>query len=239
MQGNSLNIRFTPKDGGDDVELDPITQANRDKLLKKITPVHEALKNRTLGFGVIRTIPEFPFKMYFLPAFAGLFKDPAVLDKMVAKWIAIAGQVHREVQVVDTEGKLMFTVPPLQTLDIFDATKQGIVPISSIIKRSERVKSIAPNRYNSALQASLEQTLFDRINPEAVEKTYQQWSEMFSLYLDHLKQLCAAHPDELIPWPGGETQGAQVAAAPSLELADGSTPVAQKEQIGFAIDPDF
>ena len=236
MQGNSLNIRFTPKD--ETVELDPITQANREKLLNKITPIHEALKNRTLGFGVIKTIQEYPFKMYFLPAFAGLFKDPTILDKMVTKWIAIAGQVHREVQVVDTGGKLMFTVPPLQTLDIFDATKQGVVPISSIIKNTERVKAIAPTRYNSVVQASLEETLFKRINPEAVEKTYQQWSEIFSMYLDHLKQLCAAHPDELIPWPGGKTQDAQ-GVAPSLEMAGGSTQVAQKEQIVFAIDPDF
>ena len=238
MQGNVMNKRFTGADESDGEQVhDPLTLKNREDLLARITKVHQSIQDGTIGIGILPTIEEKAFKNFFLPAFAGLLREDELRDKMVSHWIRIAGKATQEVNVVDENRRAMFTVPPLQTLDMFDSTDRETIPVAIIFHRLKRYSEYSPKKYDEAIQASLEDSLLNKINPDAVVNLYKRWEQIFIRYRDHLKQLCSTTP-ELLPWPSDEAPPS--AANPGDSPQQGRGPqVIHDEKPKLVDDEDF
>lgn len=73
----------------------------------------------------LSTLPETVFKEYFYPFFKGEV-TAATQPGIVAEWIAIAGSAMCEVNVVDAQGKVEFTVPPLFDSSIIESAKRRL-----------------------------------------------------------------------------------------------------------------
>ncbi len=57
--------------------------------------------------------PEYLFKSTWLPFFAGLTDEISGKKATISDWLDVAGTAYNEVDIVDQDGKVLFTVPPL------------------------------------------------------------------------------------------------------------------------------
>ena len=60
-----------------------------------------------------RVFPEHLFKSVWLPIFAGVSNEINGKKVGIVDWLDVAGTALHEVDIIDKEGKVLFTVPPL------------------------------------------------------------------------------------------------------------------------------
>lgn len=80
-------------------------------------------------------IPEKIFVNYFLPYFTN--KEAYKEDNILAEWIAVAGTPTSEVEVIDYNNEVLFTVP-----SVFDTS---IINLNNLNNENARLKSIMIN----------------------------------------------------------------------------------------------
>lgn len=61
-------------------------------------------------------LPEQLFVNAFLPFFSGKIKDDAQLN-ITTKWVSVAGSTMNSVDIINNDGKVLFTVPPLMSTE--------------------------------------------------------------------------------------------------------------------------
>lgn len=107
-------------------------------------------------------LPEHIFKGYFLNKLIGLEDD----EHWVREWIAIAGTPSSEMDVVDTEGRVLFRVPSLlQSRSVFLEASEA--DLSYIMSRYEQMCSNIPiqgERFFSEAMSVKIQQLFSGVS---------------------------------------------------------------------------
>lgn len=99
------------------------------------------------SFMVKAKLPEQLFKEVFLPAITGVDKNGGVA---VMKYIEYAGGPYREVDVVDKNGKTLFTCPPMYNRS--DTKNNNNIPYSQIASTYELKKARMANEANRYMQ---------------------------------------------------------------------------------------
>lgn len=86
-------------------------------------------------------LPEHIFTSYFLPYFAGLVEA----NQHVPDWISVAGSPSQQVDIINTAGVVLFTVPALlSTTHIQRLRPDGSLPFVSIVAMANALGTQSP-----------------------------------------------------------------------------------------------
>ena len=135
------------------------------------------------------TIQEERFAKIFLPYFAGLCTaeevsllagNPAITP---ATWITIAGSANNEVNVVDRNGTVLFTVPPIYTTKYIkprDNTREN-GDLFSTLQKANELKSIRPREAQEVINRAIVSRT--PVQDKATkEHFYKRWAAIFDRY---------------------------------------------------------
>ncbi len=103
--------------------------------------------------GLRKKLPEELFVAYFLPLFAGLETHP---DVNIGRWVSIAGTPFAEVDIINTQGHTLYTVPPIFESKVIDTTKYAGGSIKAITGTYELLLRQSPHRAEAFMTHSLD-----------------------------------------------------------------------------------
>lgn len=131
----------------------------------------------------LSTLPENIFVQYFLPFFCGektIEKD----NDVIAKWIAIAGNPNKEVNIIDEDGQTVVTIPALVDSSFIDFKNinKG-QPIKNIIANYELHKSQLPIVGENYLRNTMDSRIESLTKDSAVQVENElRWINVFARY---------------------------------------------------------
>lgn len=126
-------------------------QKNRNFGMKiDITNIANALK----ADHVTTKFPEVYFVEHFLPMFAMM--KPQTQDVNYNTWLDIAGGDRYPVDIVNEEGTVLFTVPPMMDDSVIDEVKAGGESMTRIERHYSRLKEIDAVGSQTYLSAKLQ-----------------------------------------------------------------------------------
>lgn len=131
----------------------------------------------------INQLPESIFAQVFLPFFCGeknLTDEPDIL----VKWISIAGNPTKEVQIIDENSNPIFKVPALADSSIFDVTNaKGGQPFYNIIMNYELHKNQLPVIGQKYLNNSISERFQSLTKSSTVYAANEkEWNTIFVRY---------------------------------------------------------
>jgi hypothetical protein len=130
-------------------------------------------------------IPEEMFVKVFLPVFLGEVKVDKQTDYFI-QWGAIAGNPLNSVDVVDSEGTILYTVPPLiDTSDISITTdRRETIPLGAMVDNYERNLSMTPAMGHRYWAENASAKLRSLIKPETGKRTEynKKWEDILARY---------------------------------------------------------
>ena len=116
----------------------------------EIVEIHKELVTSP---GLRKKLPEDLFVAYFLPLFAGLETHP---DVNIGRWVSIAGTPFAEVDIINTHGHTLYTVPPIFESKVIDTTKYTGGSIKAVTATYELLLRQSPVRAEAFMTHSLE-----------------------------------------------------------------------------------
>ena len=121
-------------------------------------------------------LPEAVFKEFFLPGLSGEIKEN---DVTLMKYIEYAGTPYSEVDIIDDEGKVIFTCPPLYKRSINQLEKDPI-PYTEIAGTYELKKT----RMASEATAYMSEAVADIRSDVKISKdtSEDKWNNIFNRY---------------------------------------------------------
>jgi hypothetical protein len=131
----------------------------------------------------LATLPENIFVQYFLPFFCGE-KEIEKDNDVIARWIAVAGNPIKEVNVIDDDNKIIFTVPALvdSTFIDFKNINKG-QPFKNIIANYELHKSQLPIVGENYLRNQIDVRIESLTRNSTVQETNEKrWVDIFTRY---------------------------------------------------------
>lgn len=151
-----------------------------DRLKAVGATVKDAHASLVTGDLARNKLPEEIFKNYFLPLFAGLETHS---DISVGVWVSIAGTPFAEVDIIDTNGQVLFTVPSILERNIIDPTKPANVPLSTVTDTVEKMIRQSPKRAAAFLNHHLsELTVSDNVLAEHQQRNFERLDVIFKRY---------------------------------------------------------
>lgn len=149
----------------------------RNTVSNEINTIHETLVQQQER----NQMPEDMFRDYFLPYFTNkvpISTQPAV----ITQWISIAGTPMSEIDVVDTVGTVLFTVPSL-----FDTTmiNTAVRDVGDSIADISAEFDLRNNNIPSAAQTFLTNQLLrksSKIDPTVNNQAQTRWNDIFKRY---------------------------------------------------------
>lgn len=102
-------------------------------------------------------LPENVFVTYFLPFFSGTPLSQAMANRnVISEWIGIAGTAMAEVDIVDINGQVLFTVPALFDTDMIEiASRSAGQSMSDVIHEYNLRKTGIPQAATNYLHGAL------------------------------------------------------------------------------------
>lgn len=119
------------------------------------------------------------FNDYFAPYFFGQKPLPNDSD-IFAAWVGIAGSPMASVDVMNNDGKVEFTVPPLYNTDVISFLKQN--DISSMMNEYQLHSNSLPSVAMKFVENKLLPEADNTINKEKNHPYIEQWGNIASLY---------------------------------------------------------
>lgn len=116
------------------------------KVIDSITKTLEESKNEKA------IMPESVFKTFFLDFFYK-FANHEVESTTLLKWIELAGGPYNEIDIVDNNANVLFTVPPVYVKPVF--VKADGFNVSELPTTFEQKNSVSPKSANSFLNSKL------------------------------------------------------------------------------------
>lgn len=159
-------------------------------------------RNRRMGIGIdIRGIanqltlveqnsqfPEELFVEYFLPLFAG--EVPPTVHVNYQTWLEkVAGGERVAVDIVDANGAVLFTVPPLFDTSVLEQTKPGGESMTLIERHYSRLKEFDAAGSQQFLNKKLSGLHIKEKPTEQVYENIRIWNAIFERYGKHDKIL--------------------------------------------------
>lgn len=177
-----------------------ILDRKREEIAKIMAPIFEDITNYPYPHGVIRE--EF-FTSVFLPYFAGEITENEFPDGIsMHTWNQIAGNMNNSVDVIDSNGRILFTVPPVNDLSyIVQNPDTYYDQMSSAGTYAETLRNSA--RPDEVMMADkvISKKLNERIPvrlKDKKEERYKQWAEIFLRYGYFTEQLQSKEETKVI-----------------------------------------
>ena len=121
-------------------------------------------------------LPEYLFKSNFLPLFAGLETHP---DVTIGMWVSVAGTPFAEVDIIDDQGQILFSVPPIFERHVVDSTVERPMPLSVVTDTVEKMLIQNPFRAEAFLHHQLNQI----VTPDEV---LERWRNAYASRMDEI-----------------------------------------------------
>lgn len=160
-----------------------VLAGKRDALEKEISGIVSDLNAATAG-----ERPRFAERLFvgiFLPYFAGDKPLPYPVDSSV--WVArVATNPFQEVDVVDIQGQVLFTVPAMFDRSALDpgraAGSKDSLPVEHIVKSAQQLRYLHPLHGEAYLETKLtEKALIMRV-PTNILHNLDVWNKIFVRY---------------------------------------------------------
>jgi len=159
-------------------KLEEISKTMKNNGMAELMDVMSNIYEETVVGKKNSTLPEVVFVEYFLDFFKSGMTTPDK-DLKYAKWIELSGSPYNEVDIIDLDSKIIFTVPPLYAKPAIDPS---IIDInfsnigSTYIMKSNRLQTDADNYLNEKLQP-----VANKINDDSAA-IVARWQEIFKRY---------------------------------------------------------
>ena len=161
-----------------------LIEKKRREISNLMAPIFEDIEKYPIPHGVIRE--EF-FVSVFLPYFAGELKESEFPNGIsMHTWNQIAGNMNNYVDVVDANGNILYTVPPVTDLSyIVQDPSTHYTPMASVGAYAETLRNSArPDEAQMAdrvLSKELNNRLPARLKDKKDER-YREWAKIFLRY---------------------------------------------------------
>lgn len=93
-------------------DLEIMAKSLKDNDNKELTSFIDETYNELINSKVNNIIPEIVFKEYFLNFFYNMTQGDTE-SSLYLKWLELSGGVYNEIDVVDVNGNVIYTVPPI------------------------------------------------------------------------------------------------------------------------------
>jgi hypothetical protein len=130
-------------------------------------------------------LPEDIFRNVFLPYFTG--QQTENIENVTTQWVGIAGSAMSKVDIIDTQGNVLFTVPELMNTSGLDVIKRRAG--DSLEDRTSTYHSHAltsPALARNYLQQGLDGKLNQMVSVEKAKGAFKdrsnEWNKVFSYY---------------------------------------------------------
>jgi len=162
-----------------DKPFEKLQEANRNQVTESINSTYDKLVVNKQN----STLPEGIFKEHFLPYFAG---EKAITSdvSVMAEWVGVAGSPMGEVDVIDNNNQVLFTVPSLFDTNVINTVKR--TPGKSLPEiysqydlRANNIPVVAEKFLSDAL-ADKANNITKEANPKATN--VDRWSNILSRY---------------------------------------------------------
>lgn len=172
----------------DDNELkqmsDKIKVEHMEHIGNMISTISNELKETTVQNA---TVPEIIFKEYFLPMFirfATKKLDKNQDDNLLRKWIELAGGPYSEVDVIDSKGNKVYTVPSVYNRNVVNLSSLNGVNFAEMGIRQKQYTDLSPQQgENYAID--MVKSLPKFINSAKTQAEEQnRWVEILTRYKD-------------------------------------------------------
>lgn len=153
--------------------------------------MHEDLVLRTAalkrGFQAIektatRQVSEEIFLAYYLDLFTG--KSTENRDNLLSYWYAIAGTPYTPVDVINSRGEIVVTVPPIlnrNTIPVKSDRPQE-TDLSYVFDVAQQQASLSPTMANNTVANTLTGRFLKEIDSGSVASLKEQWEVLFAHY---------------------------------------------------------
>ena len=159
--------------------LDPKVAAE-----KEINEIQALLKSQEQNDHA--RMPERVFRFVFLPLFAGDQDWPYKGKANLAMWINFAGNSFKPVDVIDTQGNVLFTVPAI-------SDRTGVSPVKndpnvmnsrirSVVKNAEMLSHVSPRDGQRYLADQLMRRTMIQQNIPTILSNVKIWNDIFKRY---------------------------------------------------------
>lgn len=156
-----------------------VIQQQREDISVQINKSFESLVVNTPK----NKLPESLFVEHFLPYFSGDVNDPRVKGRdVLTDWVSVAGTPMAEVDIIDEEQNVIFSVPALYDTNIINLVKPKTGnAIADIYQEYELRKVGVPVAANNFLTNALLDKTRQLTNVEQ-NKTTQRWDAIYARY---------------------------------------------------------
>lgn len=178
-------------------QLDNVTANDRELKLEMIN-LTDMSAVRILAKGKTNDVSEAEFVKYFLPMFHAKFNEPLYtreeIDEMkystesglaleVDAYLRLAGGPYNKVNVVNTNGEVLYTIPPmLQMNNVNLRTKNDRPSVSSITQRLSDESRINPKIAAMNFNRDIQKTLIKSDGAAKPLETLLFWNSVFKRY---------------------------------------------------------
>lgn len=160
-------------------------------------------------------LPEDIFVNYFLPYFVHREAGYPNEEKIVQDWISVAGGPYNEVDIIDTVGKPIFTVPSLMNTSSFNPNNESEIKYADLVATAEAYRVMSDVHANNFLQEALTVKFREVFAPtDKIFTAEQRWFAIFKRYPENLP---AALSDIINGLMKKEEKQEQKPSAPSLD----------------------
>jgi hypothetical protein len=162
-------------------KMDPVTLANRNELLKEIGVRKKDLAR--MDRTQVRTIAEEVFVAYFLPLFCGE-KAHTVEEvrHLLSNWITVAGTTWSDVNVVNTKGQVVVSVPGVCDASIFKPIVDRQVSTSYTMHLAQTKMAIHHTLGDRMIQEDLTKKIGVMTAGATTQESTRRWNLVFAHY---------------------------------------------------------
>ncbi len=126
-----------------------------------------------------RVFPEHLFKSVWLPIFAGVTDEINGKKVSISDWLDVAGTAMHDVDIVDKEGKVLFSVPSLIRDTPMMSKRHANDTMREVMSEYVNYASLHPNMG----KVFMEKVMFSKIPRKPADVRYiRRWNEIFSRY---------------------------------------------------------
>lgn len=165
-----------------------IMKNRRMGIAVNISGIADQLKAAPTQANYIQQFPEQLFVEHFIPLFAGEVQPTPHVNYNT--WVEkVAGGENKAVEIVDENGSVLFTVPPMFDTSVLEQSKPGGESMTLIERHYSRLKEFDISGSQNYLRNKLSSMHIREKPTEEVYNNFRAWNAIFERYGRHDKIL--------------------------------------------------
>lgn len=159
-------------------KVSPYMQQNIDRFVAHAEKLKKSFIDLTEV--TINKVPRDIFYHHFLPLFSG--QDYSRKEELLPIWYQIAGAANKPVDVVDSAGKVLVRVPPVQNNYLISPITKRVGGMHFETEQAKQYAQASPLQGEAMLNNSLNRTANAIATEEDQTEIYQQWLKVFEVF---------------------------------------------------------